>query len=74
MIGALILGGFAGIVIGILAMAISILMINFAQLINNQVMAEFAGVRMTAVTFVTFDVLGWVAATFTVWHRLKERN
>lgn len=67
----LALGGIAGVVIGILAMAVSILATAATELLFQVSLNEFSGIQITAVAFVIFAVIGWLLATIYLWRRLK---
>ncbi|MCA9959398.1 MAG: hypothetical protein R3E31_08795 [Chloroflexota bacterium] len=71
-LGAVLLGTFGGIALGILAMAVSILIFNILGLVTSQVKIEYAGMGVTAVTFIIFSVLGWAASTILAWRRLRS--
>lgn len=74
LLGALLLGASGGIIIGVLAMAISILLVNLLDLLIGSIRNEFAGMGITAVTFVVFSFLGWGASTMIAWRRLRNWN
>ncbi len=67
----LALGGIAGIIIGILAMAVSILATAATELLFKVSLNEFGGMQITAVAFVIFAVIGWGLATMYFWRRLR---
>jgi hypothetical protein len=68
----LILGAIAGTIAGVLAMAISIIVISVAELALGTSFDVFGGMQITAVSFVIFAVLGWMAATPFLWNRLDR--
>lgn len=68
----LILGGITGTIAGILAMAVSILAIAIAELVWGKTFDVFGGMQITAVSFVIFSVLGWMAATPFFWNRFER--
>lgn len=72
LLGAVLLGAFAGVVVGILAMAVSTLALNLLGLVMDQVSVEFAGMRITAVIFIIFSALGWGAGAIIAWRRLRS--
>lgn len=74
LLGALVLGAAGGFAIGVLAMAICTLILNALALSSAAVILNIAGMRITAVTFVIFSALGWAAATFIAWRRLRRRS
>ncbi|MBE2198312.1 MAG: hypothetical protein IAE79_06850 [Anaerolinea sp.] len=72
LLGAVLLGAFAGVAVGILAMAVSTLALNLLGLVMDQVSVEFAGMRITAVIFIIFSALGWTAGAIIAWRRLRS--
>lgn len=68
----LILGGITGIIAGILAMAISVIIVSVAELVLGTSLDAFGDMQITAVTFVIFSVLGWMAATPFFWNRFDR--
>jgi hypothetical protein len=68
----LILGGAAGIIVGILAMAVSMLIVFAAELILGESFNVFGDMQITAVSFVIFAVLGWMVTTPVIWNRLNQ--
>lgn len=70
LLGAVLLGALGGVALGILAMAVSILIFNVLGLFMDQVVFEFEGMGLTAVTFIIFSTLGWAAGAILAWRRL----
>jgi hypothetical protein len=68
----LILGGTAGIIAGILAMAVSMLIVFAVELILGESFDVFGDMQITAVSFVIFSVLGWMVTTPIIWNRLNQ--
>ena len=68
----LILGGAAGIIAGILAMAVSVLIVFAVELFLGKTFDVFGDMQITAVSFVIFAVLGWMVATPVIWSRLNQ--
>lgn len=66
------LGGIAGTIAGILAMAVSILVISAAELVLRTTLESFGEMQITAVAFVIFAVLGWMVATPLIWNRFDQ--
>ena len=71
LIGALTLGAFAGLIIGVLAMAVCTLVLNLIELIAGKPVAGFAGLPITAVSFVLCGTLGWIISAVVAWNKLK---
>ncbi len=61
-IGAVAVGAILGCVIGLMGMALGVLLLSVTGLRD-----EVVGLRITAVMFVTFCALGWVAGTYYLW-------
>ena len=70
-IKAFVVGAFAGVFIGLLAMALSILIVGIMSLFLPELTFQLAGISVTAVTFVVFCALGWIGATLIIWHKLS---
>ncbi len=70
-LGALVIGAFIGVFIGLLAMALCILIVGIMSLFLPDLTLQLAGISITAVTFVVFCALGWLGATFIIWHKLS---
>lgn len=70
--GALILGGAAGIFIGLLGMAVAMLVMGVLSLGMPGIRFEIAGLSATAVVFVVFFALGWVGAAVLIWRKLSH--
>jgi hypothetical protein len=68
----LILGGITGTITGVLAMAVSILATSAVELVLGASLDAFGEVQITAVAFVIFAVLGWMAATVFFWNRFDR--
>ena len=68
--GALILGAFAGVFVGLLAMALAILIFGILRLFLPDSTFQLAGMSATAVIFVIFCALGWVAGAMLAWYKL----
>lgn len=68
--GALILGAFAGVFVGLLGMALAILILGILRLFLPDSTFQLAGMSATAVIFVIFCALGWVAGTILAWCKL----
>ncbi|MCB9422900.1 MAG: hypothetical protein H6667_24080 [Ardenticatenaceae bacterium] len=68
----LILGAITGTIAGVLAMAVSVLVISGTELILGASFNAFGEMQITAVAFVIFAVLGWMVATPFFWHRSKQ--
>ncbi len=68
----LVLGAVAGTIAGVFAMAMSIIIIATAELALGISLDAFGDMQITAVAFVIFAVLGWMAATPLLWHRLNR--
>jgi hypothetical protein len=70
--GPLILGGAVGLVIGVMAMAIGMLFWNAAAVTLNVADPEVVTVQVPIIIFVFFAALGWIAASFIAWRRMKN--
>lgn len=71
-LGALLFGALGGIVIGVFALAIGILILaTTAVTIGLRLANE---VQLTSFIFVTFSALGWVAATTYFWRRSPKTH
>jgi hypothetical protein len=70
-IGSLVIGAFVAVFIGLLAMAVAILIVGIMRLFLPDLTFRFAGISITAVTFVIFCALGWIGATIIIWHKLS---
>ncbi|MCA9935070.1 MAG: hypothetical protein H6662_08805 [Ardenticatenaceae bacterium] len=68
-VGAMLVGAVAGIGIGILAMAATILVTNVVEWVTGYATTKFAGMEVTAVTFVVFSIVGWVAIGILAWNK-----
>jgi hypothetical protein len=68
----LVLSGMAGTVAGVLAMAVSVLAVSAVELILGTSFDAFGELQVTAVSFVIFAVLGWMAVTPFFWNRLDR--
>lgn len=68
-LGSLLIGGAVGVASGVLAMSVSILLVTMSEWLRTRPFLDFAGMGFTAVTFVIFCLLGWVAGAFIAWHR-----
>jgi hypothetical protein len=68
-LGSLLMGGGVGIICGVLAMSIAILLTISSDWINEQPMLAFSGMGFTAVTFIVFSIMGWAAGAFIAWRR-----
>ena len=68
----LVLGGISGTIAGILAMAISIIIVSVAELVLGTTLNAFGDMQITAVSFVIFAVLGWMVSTPFLWNRLDR--
>lgn len=68
----LILGAIAGTIAGVFAMAMSVIIVSVADLVLGTPLDAFGGMQITAVSFVIFAVLGWMAATPLLWNRLDQ--
>ncbi|MFQ5398392.1 MAG: hypothetical protein ACE5E7_02215 [Anaerolineae bacterium] len=71
---ALVLGGLAAVAFGVLAMAISIQLIAVFELFTGIRTDAFAGMEITAVTFVIFSTAGWLFSTALFWRRMSGRQ
>lgn len=69
----LILSAFAGVFIGVLAMAITILVKTMAALAVGASAEAATGMDITAVIFVLFSVVGWLVTAALAWRKLKSR-
>jgi hypothetical protein len=69
---SVLLGGILGTIIGVLAMALSIVLVSIAELALGTTAEMFGDMQITAVSFIIFAVLGWMVATPWVWHRLGK--
>ncbi len=67
MLGAVLLGAVAGIAVGVLAMALTILIVDVVTWLTNRPVGVFAGMELTAVSFVVFTFVGWAAAGILAW-------
>ncbi len=67
-----VLSGFTGVLLGILAMAISIPLIAAVELVLHAPLHEFGGMQITAVAFVIFTVLGWMLSAVFFARRIKK--
>lgn len=68
----LVLGGIVGTIAGVLAMAVTILVVSAAELILGTTLGSFGEMQITAVAFVIFAVLGWMIASFYFWNRFNR--
>ncbi len=68
---SLLIAVILGIVIGVLAMAITVLVISALKSILHVSLDELGGVRITAVSFVLFAVLGWMGSAVYFWRRIQ---
>jgi len=68
----LVLGGITGTIAGVLAMAVSVLVVSAAELALGTSFDAFGGIQITAVSFVIFSVLGWIIATPFFWNRFDQ--
>jgi hypothetical protein len=66
------LGGAVGLVIGVMAMAIGMLFWNAAAVTLNVADPEVFTVQVPIIIFVFFAALGWIAASFIAWRRMKN--
>lgn len=69
--GPLILGGFVGLVIGVLAMALGMLFWNAAAFTLDAAEPDVFNMQVPTLMFVLFAALGWAAASFVAWRRMK---
>lgn len=68
-LGAVMLGAVAGIAVGILAMALTVLIVNSITWLTHRSAVQFAGIELTAVSFIIFTFVGWAAAGLLAWHK-----
>jgi hypothetical protein len=68
----LVLGAMTGTIAGVFAMAMSIIIIAAAELALGISLDAFGDMQITAVSFVIFAVLGWMAVTPLLWHRFNR--
>ena len=61
------MGGVVGTMIGVLAMAVSILAVAAFDLFLGACLDEFGGIQIAAVSFVLFAVLGWLSTAVFLW-------
>jgi len=71
-IGALVLGAFIGVFVGLLAMSVAILIMGLLRLFLPDLPFQLVGINITAVIFVIFCALGWISATLIIWHKLPS--
>lgn len=69
---AVCLGALAGVLVGILAMAVGVLAISLLELFMDTTVLRLPGLSMTAVTFVVFFFLGALATTPFFLRKLKK--
>jgi hypothetical protein len=69
---SLLLAVAVGIAIGVLAMAVTVLMIAVTELVLHVSLDNLGGMRITAVSFVIFAVLGWLGAAAYFWRRMQS--
>ncbi len=67
MMGAILLGSVAGIVVGILGLALTIFVVNGITWLTSRSFGQIAGMELPAVSFVVFTFVGWAAAGFLAW-------
>ncbi len=67
--GALLLGAVAGIATGVLAMALATLVVNGITWLGQRSVGQFAGMEVTAVSFIIFTLVGWAAAGLLTWRK-----
>lgn len=67
LLGSILIGAFVGLVIGILALALSMLLLNATGLLPGILPLRLASIEITAVIFVVFGSLGWVAAAVILY-------
>lgn len=70
LLGAVALGALGGVFIGLLAMAISILVLGILRLIFPDMTFQLVGLNVTAVIFVIFFALGWLGGAMILWYKL----
>jgi hypothetical protein len=70
-IGSLVIGAVVAVFVGLLAMAVAILIVGILRLFLPDLTFHFAGMSITAVTFVIFCALGWIGATIIIWRKLS---
>lgn len=63
LMGAIVLGALAGILLGLIGMALSVLLTSMVGL------AHVPWEMVTAITFVVCLALGWAAATYYLWYK-----
>jgi hypothetical protein len=69
--GPLIIGGVVGLVVGVTAMALSMLILNIMSVtLNNSAVAAF-NLQVPTIIFVIFSALGWFVAFWAARSRLK---
>ncbi|MBE2220511.1 MAG: hypothetical protein IAF02_03170 [Anaerolineae bacterium] len=71
-VGALLLGSFVGLFMGLIMMALAILICGVLRLFLPDSTFQVAGMAVTAVIFVVFFALGWAGGTLVIWHKLPQ--
>ncbi len=70
-ITAVFYGAFVGVLVGILAMALGVIIVSLLGLFMDTAVLRLPGISMAAMTFVTFFFLGSLAAISLIWRRLQ---
>lgn len=68
-LGAGLLGGVLGVIVGVFAMALSILLVTEIGWLMNRAVGTYAGMNVTAVSFIVFTFVGWAASSFVMWRK-----
>lgn len=66
-LGGLLLGLVAGIVMGLLGMALVVVLRSAVEGFVNQEIRPLQAIDLTAVSFIVFTCVGWVAAAVVAW-------
>ncbi len=73
-LGIIIMGSVAGVISGVLAMAIGILAAAAFELATGVRTSGLAGIETTAIFFILFGALGWLFSAVFLWRRLRPTN
>ncbi len=70
MMTAIFLGALAGVLMGILGMAVGALGSNLLSLFMDTAVLKLPGMSMAAITFFAFFFLGSIAASYFIWRKI----
>jgi hypothetical protein len=71
--GSLMVGAVAGLIVGVLAMAIGMLLLNVTAVTLGR-NAETFNLQAPTIIFVFFAALGWSLASVVIWRRWKKQS